>query len=204
MAAHHFHHDDAVVALGGGVQAIECFRGGADGGVEPERQLGAEDIVVDGLGHADHGQSLERQVVGNLETAIAPDGDQRIEPRCMERGDQIVGAVALVLRTGLVAADVAERIAPVGGAENGAADMGDAAHFGGTERHHAVETQEPFEPALDAVGPPAPMLSGEHDRTDHGIETRRVPAAGRDGYSQPRILSPASASAPHRARRDAA
>ena len=78
--------------------------GGAHRGVEAEGALGAAHVVVDGLGHADDRQALAPQVVGDLQAAVAADGDERVESAGLERGDQIVRAVALVLLALLVRA----------------------------------------------------------------------------------------------------
>ena len=53
IAAHDFNDDDAVVRVGGGVDAVDGLGGDHDGGVEAEGLVGAADVVVDGLGNAD-------------------------------------------------------------------------------------------------------------------------------------------------------
>ena len=77
--------------------------------------------------------------------------------------------------------DVAEWIAPVGGAEDGAAEVGDAADVLGAEAHHTVEGEQSFVAALDPVDLPAPVVGGQHHRADDGIESGGVAAAGVDG-----------------------
>ena len=181
VPSHQFHHHDALVALGGGVQLVDRLGGGADGGIEAEGLLGALHVVVDRLGHADHGQSLPGQVPRDLHAAVAANGDERVESARAERRDQLVGAVGLPARPIGVGDDVAEWIALVGGAEDGAAEMHDAADVLGSEAHHAVEREQPFVTALDPVYLPAPVMGGEHDGPDDGIESGGVAAAGIDG-----------------------
>ena len=51
--------------------------------------------------------------------------------------------------------DVAEGIAAVGGAEDGAAEVGDPADLRGAQRHDAVEGEQSLVAPLDPVAPPA-------------------------------------------------
>jgi hypothetical protein len=53
VAAHHLDDHDAVVRLGGRVQAVDRLRGDEDRGVEAERVIGRGKVVVDRLRHAD-------------------------------------------------------------------------------------------------------------------------------------------------------
>src|SRR5579863_1342395 len=56
IAAHHLHHDHAVVRVGRGVDAVDGFGGDHHCGIEAEGRVGAVDVIVDGLGntHAGH------------------------------------------------------------------------------------------------------------------------------------------------------
>ena len=71
----------------------------------------------------------------------------------------------------------------------------------GPERNDAVEAEEAFVAALDAVDLPAAVVRGEHHGADDGVEAGGVAAAGGDGNahvspSQLRIgfrISPGSA-----------
>jgi len=73
-----------------------------------------------------------------------------------------------------------EGIAAVGGAEDGAAEMGDAPHLGRPEGNDFIVTQQAVEPAPDADALPPAVDRGEHGSSDDGVETRRVAAAGGD------------------------
>src|SRR6185437_7704163 len=49
IAAHDFDDDDAIVRVGGGVDAVDGLGGDHDRGVVAEGGVGAADVVVDGL-----------------------------------------------------------------------------------------------------------------------------------------------------------
>jgi hypothetical protein len=53
VAAHDFDHLHAAVRLGGRVQPVDRLGGNHHRGVEAEARVGAAEVVVDGLGHAD-------------------------------------------------------------------------------------------------------------------------------------------------------
>ena len=53
VAAHHLDDHHPVVALGGGVQPVDRVGRDLHRGVEPEREVGRRQVVVDRLGHAD-------------------------------------------------------------------------------------------------------------------------------------------------------
>ena len=60
VPAHHLDDHDAVVRLGRRVQAVDRLGRDRDGGVEPERVVGAVEVVVDRLRHADDGEAVLR------------------------------------------------------------------------------------------------------------------------------------------------
>ena len=70
---------DPVVAHGGGVQPVQGVGGGRDRGQKPEGEVRAQDVVVDGLGDADAGDTRldERRRAGHR--AVAPHHDQGVE-----------------------------------------------------------------------------------------------------------------------------
>ena len=79
VAAHHFDDDDAVVRVGGGVDAVNGLGGNHDGGIEAKGLVGAVDVVVDGLGNADGVDAVfaeeERDGLG----VVAAEGDEGID-----------------------------------------------------------------------------------------------------------------------------
>ena len=54
IAAHHFNHDDAIVRVGGGADAVHGLGGDGNCCVVAKGGVSAVNVVVDGLGHA-HG-----------------------------------------------------------------------------------------------------------------------------------------------------
>ncbi len=51
IASHQFQDHDPVMCFGRGMQFVDGFRGGLDGGIKPKGHFGAADIVVDRLGN---------------------------------------------------------------------------------------------------------------------------------------------------------
>jgi hypothetical protein len=90
-----------------------------------------------------------------------------------------------------------ERIAAVGRAEDGAAEMGDAPNFVRAEGHRRLAPEQAIESAFDSEAFPAAMDGGEDGSADHGVQPGGVTAARRDGESHrwriKRTTSPASA-----------
>ena len=102
-------------------------------------------------------------------------------PLALKRRDQVVGAVHLDVLARRIPHDPAEWIAAVGGAENRAAEVGDAADLVGGEGHDTVVPEQPAEAAANAVGLPAPGMRAEHNGPDDCVEAGGVAAAGGDG-----------------------
>ena len=80
VAPHHLQDHDPVVALGGGVQLVQCVGGGLHRGVEAEGDVGLQEIVVDGLGHADDRDAALHQFQRDLQRAVPADHDERPDP----------------------------------------------------------------------------------------------------------------------------
>ena len=84
VAAHHLQDHDAVVALGGGVQAVDGVRGHGHRGVEAERVVRGSQVVVDGLRHGHHGDAHVAEALGDLERAVAADGDDPVDAEVVD------------------------------------------------------------------------------------------------------------------------
>ena len=54
IATHHLNHDHAIVSFGGGMDAVNCFTHYVAGRIETEGVVGSTQIIVDGLGDANH------------------------------------------------------------------------------------------------------------------------------------------------------
>ena len=131
VAAHHLDDHDALVRFGRGVQPIDRLGGDGDGGVEAERRLRARQVVVDRLRHADDRHALLEEPARDAERAVAADRDQRVDADLAEPAHDLVGDVDGHLLA-VALGDELERVALVDGAEDRAAEVGDAAHLGGT------------------------------------------------------------------------
>ena len=81
VAAHDLDDHHAVVRLRRRVQAVDRLGADRDGGVEAEGVVGAREVVVDRLRHADDRQPvLVVQARGDAERVLAADRDERVEP----------------------------------------------------------------------------------------------------------------------------
>jgi len=96
-AAHHLHDQDPVVALGGGVQAVDRLGRDLQRGVEAERHVGRPEIVVDRLWHSDDVDAALMQLVGDAERVLAANRNQPVElEACKRLTDEVHAIVALV------------------------------------------------------------------------------------------------------------
>ncbi len=86
VAAHDLDDEDALVRLGGAVQAVDGLGGDGHGRVETERRLRVRQIVVDRLGHADDGLALVAEAGRDAEGAVAADRDERVGAHLFEAG----------------------------------------------------------------------------------------------------------------------
>jgi len=79
VAAHHLDDEDAVMALRGGVQAIDRLGRDLQRRVEAERDIGAAEVVVDCLRHPENRDAVLVQPVRGAESVLAADRDQSDE-----------------------------------------------------------------------------------------------------------------------------
>lgn len=124
VAAHHLENHDAMVAGRRGLKAVEGVDRDVDGGGKADGGVGSGDVVVDGLGDADHGNAaLPAQPVHDAHAAVAADDDQGVEPELTVALDEILRLVGLAA----IGHGIGEGIAAIGGAEQRAAHAQDAA-----------------------------------------------------------------------------
>ncbi len=102
VAAHHLDDHHPVVALGRRVQPVDGVGGDLHRGVEPEREVGRREVVVDGLRHADELHAVGAELGGDAEGVLAADRDQRVDPLAFERvvhaRDTVLGLVRIRAR----------------------------------------------------------------------------------------------------------
>src|SRR5579862_9726115 len=170
VAAHHLDDHHAVVRLGRRMQAVDRLGRDRHGGVEPERVVGAGEIVVDRLRDADDREAvLGVEARGDAERVLAADCDQRVEP-----------AVGEVLQHLLDAPVQLERVRPSRADDRPAAGE-DPRHLRRPEVDERPVDQAA--PALeDADRVPAGRVRGAHHRPDHGIQPGAVATAREDPY----------------------
>ena len=80
VPAHHLDDQDAVVGLGRRVQPVDGLGGDVDGGVEAEREVGAGQVVVDGLRDADDVDAQVGELGRDTERVLAADRDEGVDP----------------------------------------------------------------------------------------------------------------------------
>jgi len=161
------------------VQLVDRVGRSLDGGGESERESGSRQVIVDGLRYADDPDASLRQLVRYVERAVASDRDQRVDPVACQRIDDVLRSIDDRDLTAPVGNVILERIAPVGRAEDGAAEVGDAADGLPVQTDESVVVQESVIAVGDAVHLPAETVGGEDDCADHrvqagGVATSRV------------------------------
>ncbi len=171
VAAHHLDDEDPVVGLGGGVQPVDRLGRDVHRRVEAEGEVGAGEVVVDGLGYADHIDAEVGQLGRDPEGVLAADRDQRV--------DAVLGEVRLDL---LHAAVDLERVGPRG-PQDRAATRQDPAHLGHPELHgDALERAAPSVTEADEVVVVVLDPLADH-RPDHRVQPRAVASAGQHSHA---------------------
>ena len=163
--AHDLHHGAALVGLHGVPQPVDAFHRRVGGGIKADGVIGADDVVVDGAGDANHRDAELGQILRAPERTVAADGHQTVQPQ------QLAGVGRLLL-----ALPGAELVAP-GAVQDGAAPVDDAADAGVVHLHKVPGDQTGIAPA-DAHALDAPGQGAAHHRADAGVHARRVAAAG--------------------------
>src|SRR6202034_2053705 len=165
------------MAIRRGVQPVDGLHRDVHRGVEAERVVGGAQVIVDGLGHADHLHPLLVQPGGDTQSVLPADRDQRIHAQA---GQVVLDPVQAgpASGRGALAQGVGARRA-----EDGAAAGQDAAHRRHVQRH-GVALQRAA-PAIAESGELIPVLrhSGAHDRPDDRVQAWAVTAAGQDSDS---------------------
>ncbi len=188
VTAHDFEHHHAVVAFGGGVQAVERVGRTGHGGIETEGDRGRGKIVVNRLGHADNRDAGLVHLLRDGQRTIAANGHQRGNAQRFHAGlrrlHQFLGELARFAVAGL-----GGKLAAIGRAENGA-----TAHEQAVERlviQHAIalRRQQTVVAAKDAEGFPAALGGGFGDGADHGVQAGTVAATGDDANFHFGLLS---------------
>lgn len=171
VAAHQFDDHDALMRLGGGLEPVQCLGRHRHRRVETEGDIGAGDVVVDGLGHADDRQAGLAEQPSRLEGALAADRDDGVdaEVRAAPRGQFRAAAQLARLYTGR--------------AQDRAAQGQDSADR--VEGQRAVVTVQQAAPAVFEADDLVAVIgdTAVDDGSDHGIEAGAVTATGQHAYT---------------------
>ncbi len=180
VASHDFDDHDAMVRLGGGVDAVDGIGCDVDGGVEAEGDIGGGEVVVDGLGDADDGQTFLGQIEADLLGAIATDDDEGVEAHGLGVVNDFIGEIADGF-VSIVVHAIGEGVAAIGGSEDGSAARQNAAHI--VEQQGAAFFGK--DESVEAVTNADYLVSILEDGSFYGgpddcVEARTVSSAGTD------------------------
>src|SRR5262245_51513321 len=117
------------------------------------------------------------KLVRDRERAVATDDDKRLEPHLLEVLQTEIGVVDGATRR---VDGVRERVAAIRRAEHRATEAEDAGDVAGRQRARFLRVDEAVEAVLEADALDAVGVRGLDDRANHGVQSRRVTAAGQD------------------------
>ena len=173
--AHDLDHDDPVVGVGRRVEAIDGIGGDPHGGVEAKGDVGAGDVVVDGLGHGQDRDPDLLQLEGVAHRAVPAQADQGVHPVLL---DDLSHHRAPVHH--LAIGDLHLVHLRPAGAEHRASPGEDPRQRVLVEAQEAV-LHEPLEAVFEPDDlHPVGSLGGFADGTYRSVETGAVPARGQD------------------------
>ena len=175
VAAHDLHDGAALVGLHGVPQTVDGVHGGIGGGVEADGVVGADDVVVDGGGDADHGHAGLGQRLCAPEGAVAADGHDAVQTQKLAGGG-----------SPLLACLGAEFVA-AGGVEDGAASIDDMGDGAGVHTDD-IAVDKAVVAAADADALDAAVQAVADYGADGGVHTRGVTAAGEDANAFHRMV----------------
>jgi hypothetical protein len=134
---HDFDDDDAVVAVGGAVQAVYGFGGDADGRVKPKGHIRFGHVVIYGFGQGDDVHPLFHEAQGVVLGSVAPQADEGIEVVFAVVGQHDLGHIEPFVADGHFVGFVSA------GSQNGAAHRQNAREGFAIEPDGAVFHQAP-------------------------------------------------------------
>ena len=175
VAAHHFDDHDALVRFRRRVQPIDRIGRKRHRGIETETARRPDDVVVDGLRHADDGNALQIELVRDAQRSVAADHDERLQAHLVKGVDDAIRIVDLAF--GRVDR-ILERVAVIGRAEDGAAEAQDAGDVLGRQDARPRRVQQAVEAVFEADDLDAGVERGLDDGADDGVEAGCITAAG--------------------------
>ncbi len=184
MAAHDLQDHDPLVAAARGVQPVHGVGGDLHRGLVAKGVVRAFEVVVDGLGDADHVGALELlELVGQLQASLAAHHEETVQAQILVRLQRLVRVVAYSDLAVFVILPVGEGVALVRRAQDRAAQRQNVLDAAGCESLGAVEDQ-PVEAVLDAddLGAVLDVRRAGHGAND-GVEAGAVAAASENAYA---------------------
>jgi hypothetical protein len=158
VAAHHLDQHHSLMGFGGAVQPVDGLAGDGQRGVMPECHIGAIDVVVDRLRHADYRDVLLGQPMRGRERAFATDRDEHVDAVVVQRLLDLVEPGAQLLRVNS------------GGTQHGPALGQQAVIAVIVGQVDASVLKQSTPPVLEADDRRAVShVAGPHDRTDHRV-----------------------------------
>jgi predicted permease len=171
--AHQLDDDDAVVAVGGAVQAIDSLGRNPECRVEADARLGHRHVIVDGLGQGDDGEALLGEAEGVLLRAVSADADDGVQSVLLAvREDHVAHVANPSLDLHAVGLDAAR-------AENRPADGENAGERVFVQRKRTILDQ-PQKAVADAHGLDAAAEHRLSHAANRRVQSGAIAARGQD------------------------
>ncbi len=193
--AHDFNDHNAVMAMGGAMEAVHGLGGDAQRRVVAEGHVGHGHVIIDGLGKGDDVETRFLEFQGGLLRAAAAEANENVQVVLFVILDDDVGGVDELPANGHAFGPVAA------GAEDGAADGQDAGEGVGIKGHRAV-----FHDAAEAITKANDLHAEEAvgclaKAADGSVEAGAVAAGGENAdvfFHNAKVRAPAGQRAPAR------
>ena len=172
-----------MMSFGGGMQAVEGFRGDTQCGIEAEGNVSAVDVVIDRLGNTNDGYAFLVQLMCNTQGSIAAQHEHSVELQTLNSFDDLVRDINGHFLP------VAEhfpgiRIPAICRAQNRSTARQYSTHGFQAQTDDAILFDETIISVADAEDVTIKLIDGRlHRRADHGIQSRRIGAACQDSDS---------------------
>jgi hypothetical protein len=171
-----------LVTAGGGVQAVESIRHAGHGAVEAESHGRGFEVVVDRLWDADDGNSLLVQLESGAERTIAADGDESVDAEFPQRVARLIDDFGWNASAGAFA-DLGDKMAAIGGSEDGAAELHDACSAADIEDLRVVRSEKSLVSVVKTNHFPVAIGGGADDAAKHRVEPGAISTAGKNAYT---------------------
>ncbi len=184
-APHRLHDEDAFVRAGRRPQAVHLLRDDVEGRLEAQGIVGLRQVFIDGLGDAHDVHAGLAQPLGAVQSAVAADDDEGIEPQLLDVFDDEFGAVVFRVKGALPGGAQHRTAVPVPRSDDVRVEGPDgtlgirAGHIDVDQALPAVPDAEDF--VADAPFVLQPLVHGRLDHPLQGrVKTGAVAPAGKD------------------------